>query len=142
MVCARRQRQRTRQMIDITGLVVTTLIGIGLGIGLVSLYVWWVIHRFHRNLDSMVRETLDEVRASLVGLIIEQDGDQLYAYRETDRQFLCQGRDIAEIRRKFTEQYPDKTAYLSGGDPALVERLKAELAEIKQKEERENSVSV
>ena len=127
---------------DITGLVVTTLIGIGLGIGLVALYVWWVIQRFHNNLDHMVKETLEEVRASLVGLIIEEDGGQLYAYRETDRQFLCQGRNIAEIRRNFSEQYPDKTAYLSGGDPALIERLKAELAVIKEKEERENSVSV
>ena len=60
-------------MIDITGLVVTTLIGIGLGIGLVMLYVWWTIHRFHNNLDNMVKETLQEVRASLVGLIIEED---------------------------------------------------------------------
>lgn len=127
---------------DITTLVANVLIGMGLGIGAVVLYVWWTIRRFHSNLDNMVRETLEEVRASLVGLIIEQDGDQLYAYRETDRQFLCQGADIAEIRKKFSEQYPDKTAYLSGGDPALVERLKTELAEIKQKEERENSVSV
>ena len=118
------------------------LIGIGLGVGLVALYVWWVIHRFHNNIDSMVRETLDEVRASLVGLIIEEDGGQLYAYRETDRQFLCQGANIAEIRKKFSEQYPDKTAYLSGGDPALVERLKSELAEIKEQEKSEVSHSI
>ena len=124
-------------MIDITGLVVTTLIGIGLGIGAVALYVWWVIQRFHSNLDGMVRETLEEVRASLVGLIIEQDGDQLYAYRESDRQFLCQGANIAEIRKKFSEQYPDKTAFLSGGDPALIERLKAELTTIKEQEQNE-----
>ena len=124
-------------MIDITGLVVTTLIGIGLGIGLVMLYVWWTIHRFHNNLDNMVKETLQEVRASLVGLIIEEDAGQLYAYREEDRQFLCQGNNIAEIRKKFQEQYPDKTAYLSGGDPDLVERLKAELALIKEQEENE-----
>ena len=127
---------------DITSLVVSILIGVGLGIGLVAIYVWVVISRFHSNLDNMVRDTLEEVRASLVGLIIEEDGGQLYAYREEDRQFLCQGRDIAEIRRKFSEQYPDKTAYLSGGDPALIERLKAELVAIKEKEERENSVSV
>jgi len=124
-------------MIDITTLVVTTLIGIGLGIGAVALYVWFVIQRFHSNLDGMVRETLEEVRASLVGLIIEQDGDQLYAYREEDRQFLCQGSNIAEIRKKFAEQYPDKTAFLSGGDPALIERLKAELAEIKAQEQNQ-----
>lgn len=124
-------------MIDITGLVITTLIGIGLGIGLVALYVWWTIQRFHSNLDSMVQDTLEEVRASLVGLVIEEDGGQLYAYRESDRQFLCQGRDISEIRKKFAEQYPDKTAFLSGGDPDLVERLKAELATIKEQEENE-----
>jgi hypothetical protein len=122
---------------DITGLVVSVLIGVGLGIGAVALYVWWVIQRFHKNLDSMVRETLDEVRASLVGLIIEEDSGQLYAYRETDRQFLCQGADIAEIRKKFQEQYPDKTAYLSGGDPALIERLKTELSKIKEQEQNE-----
>jgi hypothetical protein len=127
---------------DITTLVVTTLIGIGLGVGAVVLYVWFLIQRFHNDLEGMVKETLQEVRASLVGLVIEQDGDQLYAYREEDRQFLCQGCDIAEIRKKFQEQYPDKTAYLSGGDPALVERLKAELAKIKEQEKNEAGHSV
>lgn len=129
-------------MIDITSLVASVLIGIGLGVGLVALYVWFVIQRFHSNLDSMVRETLEEVRSSLVGLIIEQEGDQLYAYRETDRQFLCQGATIGEIRKKFAEQYPDKTAYLSGGDPDLLERLKAELAQIKEQEKNEAGHSI
>jgi len=124
-------------MYDITGLVVGALIGIGLGMGAVVLYIWWTIRSFHSNLDTMVRETLEEVKASLVGLVIEEDGGQLYAYRETDRQFLCQGVDIAEIRKKFNEQYPDKTAYLSGGDPALVERLKIELSKIKKQEQNE-----
>ena len=127
---------------DITSLIVSILIGVGLGIGAVAIYVWVVISRFHSNLDEMVQDTLEEVKASLVGLVIEEDGNQLYAYRETDRQFLCQGANIAEIRKKFSEQYPDKTAYLSSGDPALIERLKTELAAIKEKEERENSVSV
>jgi len=129
-------------MYDITGLVAGTLIGLGLGIGAVILYIWWTIRRFHSDLDTMIRETLDEVKSSLVGLVIEEDGGQLYAYRETDRQFLCQGVDIAEIRRKFQEQYPDKTAYLSGGEPALVERLKAELAVIKEQEKNEAGHSV
>jgi hypothetical protein len=118
------------------------VIGIGLGVGLVVLYVWWTIHRLHNNLDQMVKNTLEEVRSSLVGLVIEEDGGQLYAYRDSDRQFLCQGQDIAEIRKKFSEQYPDKTAYLSGGDPALLERLKDELSRIKQQESTESSVKI
>jgi len=129
-------------MYDITGLVAGALIGLGLGIGAVILYIWWTIRRFHSDLDTMIRETLDEVKSSLVGLVIEEDGGQLYAYRETDRQFLCQGVDIAEIRRKFQEQYPDKTAYLSGGEPALVERLKAELAVLKEQERNEAGHSI
>jgi hypothetical protein len=30
--------------------------------------------------------------------------------------------------------YPEKIAYLAGGDPALIEQLKAELEQIKQQE--------
>jgi hypothetical protein len=127
---------------DVTGLVVSVLIGMGLGVGAVALYVWFVIQRFHNNLEGMVKETLEEVRASLVGLVIEQDGDQLYAYRDSDRQFLCQGADIAEIRKKFQEQYPDKTAYLADGDPALLERLKAELGKLKEQEKNEAGHSI
>ena len=129
-------------MIDITNIVVGALLGMGLTLAAIAWYVWTVISRYEQKLNSHIKEALKEVQANLVGLIIEEDGGQLYAYRETDRQFLCQGATIAEIRRKFSTQYPDKTAYLSGGDPALIERLKTELAAIKEKEERENSVSV
>ena len=129
-------------MIDITNIVVGALLGMGLTLAAIAWYVWTVISRYEQKLNSHIKEALKEVQANLVGLIIEEDGGQLYAYRETDRQFLCQGATIAEIRKKFSNQYPDKTAYLSGGDPALIERLKTELAAIKEKEERENSVSV
>lgn len=129
-------------MIDITNIVVGALLGMGVTLGAIAWYVWTIISRYEQNLNSHIKEALEEVKASLVGLIIEEDGQQLYAYREEDRQFLCQGANIAEIRKKFSEQYPDKTAYLSGGDPALIERLKAELAVIKEQEKSENSVSV
>ena len=129
-------------MIDITNIVVGALLGMGVTLAVIAWYVWTIISRYEKKLNSHIREALEEVRVNLVGLVIEQDGDQLYAYRETDRQFLCQGADIAEIRKKFTAQYPDKTAYLSGGDPVLIERLKTELAAIKEQEKSENSISV
>jgi hypothetical protein len=50
--------------------------------------------------------------------------------------------DLMEIRKRFNELYPDKIAFLSGGDPALVERLKNELTNLKNQESNENSVSV
>ena len=74
--------------------------------------------------------------------MVEEDAGQLYFYRETDRQFLCQGADLMEIRKRFNDMYPEKIAYLAGGDPALIERLKAELKNLKEQEKNEGSISV
>jgi hypothetical protein len=127
---------------DITELVVGALIGIGLGVGAVALYVWFLIQRFHNDLEGMVKETLQEVEADMVGIVVEEDAGQLYAYRETDRQFLCQGATLMEIRKRFNELYPEKIAFLAGGDPVLIARLKGELKTLKEQEKNEVGISV
>jgi hypothetical protein len=127
---------------DITTLVVNILIGIGLGIGLVVFWVWRTVRRFEDDLRGLVRETIREVEADMVGIVVEADAGQLYFYRETDRQFLCQGADLTEIRKRFNDMYPEKIAFLAGGDPALIERLKTELQTLKEQENNEGSISV
>jgi len=127
---------------DITTLVANILIGIGLGIGLVVFWIWRTVRRFEDDMRGLVRETIKEVEAQMLGVVVEEDGGQLYFYRETDCQFLCQGTSLAEVRSRFNELYPEKIAFLAGGDPALVERLKGELKTIKEKEASENSISV
>ena len=91
---------------------------------------------------GLVRETIKEVEADMVGIVVEEDAGQLYFYRETDRQFLCQGSTLTEIRKRFNDMYPEKIAFLAGGDPALIERLKAELKTLKEQEKNESSISV
>ena len=127
---------------DITTIVANILIGLGLGIGLVVFWVWRTVRRFEDDLRGLVRETIKEVEADMVGIVVEEEGGQLYFYRETDRQFLCQGTTLAEIRNKFNDMYPEKIAFLAGGDPALIERLKAELKTLKEREKNEGSISV
>ena len=127
---------------DITTLVANILIGLGLGIGLVVFWIWRTIRKFEDELRGLVRETIKEVEADMVGIVVEEDAGQLYVYRETDRQFLCQGADLMEIRKRFNELYPEKIAFLAGGDPALVERLKTELNTLKEQEKNEGSISV
>jgi hypothetical protein len=127
---------------DITTLVANILIGIGLGIGLVVFWIWRTVRRFEDDLRGLVRETIKEVEADMVGIVVEEDAGQLYFYRETDRQFLCQGTTLAEIRKRFSELYPEKIAFLAGGDPVLIERLKAELTILKEQEQNEISHSV
>jgi hypothetical protein len=127
---------------DITTIVANILIGLGLGIGLVVFWIWRTVRRFEDDLRGMVRETIREVEADMVGIVVEEDAGQLYFYRETDCQFLCQGTSLAEIRKRFNELYPEKIAFLAGGDPALIERLKSELKTIKEQEKNEGSISV
>lgn len=127
---------------DITNTVVTLLIGMGLGLGLVALYIWRVMARFEQEIDQHIRNAVREVEQSLLPVIVEQDGDEIFVYSEKDRQFLVQGRTVQEIRERFDQRFPDRIAYLSGGDPALIERLKNELKIIKEREKSENSISV
>ena len=127
---------------DITTLVANILIGLGLGIGLVVFWVWRTVRRFEDDLRGLVRETIKEVEADMVGIVVEEDAGQLYFYRESDRQFLCQGADLMEIRKRFNDMYPEKIAFLAGGDPALIERLKTELKNLKEQEKNEGSISV
>lgn len=127
---------------DITNTVMTLLIGIGLGLGLVALYIWRVMARFEREIDQHIRNAVKEVEKALLPVIVEQDGDEIFVYSEKDRQFLVQGRTAKEIRERFDQRFPDRIAYMAGGDPALIERLKTELARIKEQEKSENSISV
>lgn len=127
---------------DITNMVVGILIGLGLAIGAVSLYVWHVINRFEKELRGHVRAAVSQVENALMPVIVEQDGDQIFLYSEQDRQFLVQGRTAREIRERFDERFPDKIAYMAGGDADLIERLKNELKIIKEQEKNEGSISV
>jgi hypothetical protein len=127
---------------DITTIVANALIGIGIGLAILTFVVWRIIRRFETDLRAVVREAVAEVEANMIGLIVEQEGDVIYAYTEQDRQFVCQGATVEEIRAGFKSRYPEKTAYLAGGDEALVERFKTELVKLKEKEASENSLSV
>jgi hypothetical protein len=127
---------------DITTIVANALIGFGLGLAVLVFYVWRTIRRFETELRELVREAVAETEANMIGLIVEQEGDVIYAYTEQERQFVCQGATVAEIREGFKSRYPEKTAYLAGGDEALVERFKTELVKLKEKEDSENSLSV
>jgi len=127
---------------DITTIVANILIGLGLGIGLVVFWIWRTVRRFEDDVRGLVRETIREVEADMVGIVVEEDEGQLYFYRESDRQFLCQGSDLMEIRKRFNDMYPEKIAFLAGGDPVLIERLKSELKILKEQEKNEGSISV
>jgi anionic cell wall polymer biosynthesis LytR-Cps2A-Psr (LCP) family protein len=103
------------------------MMGIGIAFVLVGLYIWILFQRIRSRVDDMVKQIIQEAESNLVGLDIELDRNTYFCYNSEDKQFVCQGATVAEIRTAFQSRYPGKTAYLAGGDPAVVEHFKTEL---------------
>jgi hypothetical protein len=85
-----------------------------------------------------VGQALDEER--LIALTVELDDNQYFCYNSITKDFVCQGSDLTEIRKRFRERYPDKDAAIYDGDQTAVATLKSQLEELKK--QNENSISI
>jgi hypothetical protein len=101
------------------------------------LVLWWV-----RRIEAQIAEELGEIAQELedeklIALTVEVDGDQFLCYNAQTMTFVCQGRDLEEIRERFRQRYPSKSAGIYNGDESAVEVLKKQLKEL-----NENSRSI
>ena len=78
-----------------------------------------------------VGQALDEER--LIALTVEIDQNQYFCYNSITKDFVCQGSDLTEIRKRFRERYPDKDAAIYDGDTTAVVTLKSQLKDLKAK---------
>ena len=107
------------------------IIGIGIGFGMIAIYVWFFLYLpIKSRVDRIIAQVVAEAEADLIGLDIEVDNGIYFCYNSEDKQFVCQGANVAEIRQAFQARFPTKTAYLAGGDPAVVEQFKTELLKL------------
>ena len=110
------------------------IMGIGIAFIVLGLYILILYQRIKGRVDSMVKQIVQQAEADMVGLDIELDKGVYFCYNNKDKQFVCQGSTIDEIKRSFQQRFPGKTAYLAGGDPAVVEQFKTELLKLAQHE--------
>ena len=110
-------------MTEIGAVVVGILIGAALAVLLIYLYVRGLIREVMTELDAHI----EKAAGTLMPVIVERMNGVIFCYSKEDNQFICQGSTLTEIRAAFKARFPDKTAYLDGGDPDLVEELRAEL---------------
>jgi hypothetical protein len=101
------------------------------------LVLWWA-----RRIEARIVEELGEIAQDLeaeklIALTVEVDGDQFLCYNAQTMTFVCQGRDLEEIRERFRQRYPSKSAAIYNGNESAVEVLKQQLKEL-----NENSRSV
>jgi hypothetical protein len=119
------------ELMDIVGGI---LMGIGIGFVMLGLYIWILFQRIRGRVDDMVDQIIQEAQADVIGLDIELDKDTYFCYNNEDKQFVCQGTTVAEIKQSFQDRFPGKTAYLAGGDPVVVEQFRTELKKLSTNE--------
>jgi hypothetical protein len=123
---------------ELMDIVVIVLIGIGIGVGMIVVYAWYLYRDLKGRVDRMIAEVIAEAEADMVGLDVELDKGVYFCYNSKDKQFVCQGSTVAEIKQAFQARHPGKTAYLAGGDPEVVATIKTELLKLST---NENSIS-
>jgi len=101
------------------------------------LVLWWVRRIEARIVEELGEITQDLEAEKLIALTVEVDGDQFLCYNAQTMTFVCQGRDLEEIRERFRQRYPSKSAAIYNGDESAVQVLKKQLKEL-----NENSRSV
>lgn len=57
------------------------------------------------ELESLEEDTSEEI----IRIIIEKDGDTLFAYHKDTSQFITQANDRKELEKKLAELFPGKT---------------------------------
>jgi hypothetical protein len=77
---------------------------------------------------SEIAQDLEEEK--LIALTVEVDGDQFLCYNAQTMMFVCQGRDLEEIRKRFRERFPSKSAAIYNGDESAVKVLRTQLKEL------------
>lgn len=105
--------------------ILNILVGIAIGIGMVVVYAWYQFQILKSQIDRMIEQAVTE--KSSIKLDIEVDKGVYFCYNSESKQFVCQGTTALEIRQVLQNRFPNKTAYLVGGDPSIVAKFKAEL---------------
>ena len=115
------------------GWVITNLV-----LGLLAFLLRRHIERSIEQELNGVGQALDEER--LIALTVEVDDNQYFCYNSITNDFVCQGSDLTEIRKRFRERYPDKDAAIYDGDRTAVATLKSQLKDLKK--QNENSIGI
>jgi len=98
------------------------------------LVLWWV-----RRIEARIVEELGEIAQDLeaeklIALTVEVEGDQFLCYNAQTMTFVCQGRDLEEIRERFRERFPSKSAAIYNGDESALTVLKQQLSELNKEQ--------
>lgn len=105
------------------------ILGVILGVMISMLLIYWYIRSLIKKVLSEIDKQIEKAQETLMPVTVERVNGQIFCYAQEDNTFICQGATLTEIREAFKTRYPERTAYLAGGDEILVKELRTELKE-------------
>lgn len=104
-----------------------------------NLLVFWIARRIEARIEARIAEEVSEIaqdleEEKLIALTVEVNGDQFLCYNAQTMTFVCQGRDLEEIRKRFRERFPSKSAAIYNGDESAIKVLKKQLKELNKEQ--------
>lgn len=112
---------------EIGAVITGILVGMAIAILMIYLYIRGLV----REVVEELQEHLERAEASMLPVVVERHNGVIFCYGEEDKQFICQGKDLAEIKSAMKTRFPQKIAYLAGGDEDLVKELREQLVKEK-----------
>lgn len=111
---------------------VSFLLGIAVGIGIAYAVVKIVAHMVINRLVKAVEEVNSEnTESTRINLKVERHGDVLYAFREDNDGFVCQGADLKELKQQFLQKFPNQVGAIVGTTDELHQELVKQLKDAK-----------
>ena len=115
------------------------LMVVSLVVTVFNLLVFWIARRIEARIEARWAEELGDIaqdleEEKLIALTVEVDGDQFLCYNAQTMTFVCQGRDLEEIRKRFRERFPSKSAAIYNGDESAIKVLKKQLKELNKEQ--------
>ena len=102
------------------------IIGFFAGIIMSGVFAFQTIRKTLRE-----AELAEQTKKQEIGMRVEVDKDMYYCYNNETNQFLCQGRNLEEIRDSFRARFPGADAYLSAGEESVLTTLAEQLKQLK-----------
>lgn len=105
-----------------------------LGMAAAMLVLRWAVNRaIVRLVAEIDRELLANSTEADTGIQLKVEFDQntYFMYNAENSQFVCQAPTVEQLYKRLQQMFPNQTATIVDGDPAVLAVLQQELKDIK-----------
>lgn len=113
--------------INVTSIIIGVLCGVSIAFLLIYLYVRGLV----RGVLGELQEQLQKVEDTMLPVVVERHNGMIFCYEEEGKQFICQGATLTDIKDAIKARFPNRVAFLAGGDTEVVRELREQLVKDK-----------